>query len=205
MLAGGGAYPPGVLILCPCPPSVDGGVGGGGSILRREEPLRAPRVHGAGPQAEVTRSRLRLRRALLVVPRAPPVCLLVRPSPHALPQPPRTPTTRGQEEHDHHRRAGCCSPSPACLGAQQQSLDGCSQSEGLGGTGVRVPPAWAAGLSGSCRPAPWRSLEGGSGEPGGLAGVELGAAEDAEGLCLPPSLSSPASQDSRDGRVSFSQ
>ena len=42
----------------------------------------------------------------------------------------------------------------------------------------------------------------GAGRPGGVA---VGAAEDAEGLCLPPSLSSPASQDSRDGRVSFSQ
>lgn len=111
-----------MLTLCPRPPSADGDRGGGGSILRREEPPRAPRVRGAGPQAGVTGSRLRLHRALLVVPRAPPACLLGRSSPHALPQPPGTPTTRGQG----------CSPSPACLGPSSKALMGVHR-EGPGG------------------------------------------------------------------------
>ena len=53
------------------------------------------------------------------------------------------------------------------------------------GPGIRAPPAWAAGPWGSCRPAPWWHLEGGSGEAGGLAGLEAGAAGRQRGCVCP--------------------
>ena len=70
--------------------------------------------------------------------------------------------------------------------AAKPSPDECLQSEGPGGRWRQSTSSLGSRAAGLLSPRLLVALEGGSGEAGGLEGVEIGAAREAEGLCLPP-------------------
>lgn len=119
----------------------------------------------------------------------PLACLSVRSSPRPGPSLPGPCPPRAKSRMTPTAAPGTAprSPSPTCQGARQQNqaLTSVRRARVQWGPGIRAPPAWAAGPWGSCRPAPWWHLEGGSGEAGGLAGLEAGAAGRQRGCVCP--------------------
>lgn len=144
-------------------------------------------------------SRLWLHRALLGGAQGAPRLPLGSLIPQARPQPPRTLPSQGQEQNDHCGTGHCSlvAPKPHMPGgpAAKPGLDGVRRARVQWGPGIRAPPAWAAGPWGSCRPALGGTWKEGLGRRGVWRGSGGRSRGQAEGLCLPPSLSLPTSYD----------